>query len=122
MRCFNLIGHAITADTQPRFWPGDEVDANTLASDEYQKVTSERMSRLRDYVESEDFPSEFATVIRIEYFPTTFIPLSILIIALSLIFSDAASRRYRDGAIRSNLTTTPTMSRPMTTPTKNMSL
>ena len=57
MRCFNLIGHAITADTKPRYWPGDEVDANTLASDDYQKVTSERMSRLRDYVESDEFPS-----------------------------------------------------------------
>ena len=48
------------------YWPGDDIKANTLASDDYQKVTSERMARLREYITSDDFPSKFADVIPIE--------------------------------------------------------
>ena len=48
------------------YWPGDDIKANTLASDDYQKVTSERMDSLSDYITSDDPPRKLADLVHIE--------------------------------------------------------
>ena len=51
------MGHFVREDACPKYWPGDDIQANTLASEEYRQITASRMARLKAYLASEDFPS-----------------------------------------------------------------
>ena len=77
MRFFSLIDHAISSETKPTYWPGDDIPANTRGSDDYQKVKSERMDRLRGCISSDDSPTKFPGLIPIAIRRPTFFILSL---------------------------------------------
>ena len=56
MKTFSLISHLIPdSSPAPAFWPGDQVEADILASDDYKQVSSSRMSKLRTFLKGEEF-------------------------------------------------------------------
>ena len=49
LRAFSLVEHLIPdSKDAPGFWPGDDVEASVLESEEYKQVSKGRMEKLRD--------------------------------------------------------------------------
>ena len=47
MRAFSLIGHLVPASkTAPGYWPGDDIEVSTLATEEYKAVSKKRMEKV----------------------------------------------------------------------------
>ena len=56
LKTFTLIRHLIPENRPPPgFWPGDDIESNTLASEEYKAVSEGRMKKLRKFTKSPDF-------------------------------------------------------------------
>ena len=56
VKSFSLIGHLIPDGIpDPAFWPGDQVEADVLASDAYKQISANRMSKLRDFLRCGEF-------------------------------------------------------------------
>ena len=56
VKTFSLIKHLIPGEKPaPSFWPGDQVETDVLASDDYKQVSANRMSKLRNFLKCEEF-------------------------------------------------------------------
>ena len=58
MRAFGLTLPIMDACVMPlSFWPGDDVDINTLESEEYRELARTRLGEVRDFVTGGEFQS-----------------------------------------------------------------
>ena len=64
-----MIRHLIPKDKNaPAYWPGDNIDKDTLESSEYAQMSKNRMGKLQDYLVGDDFPNDFFSAQRLHSF------------------------------------------------------